>query len=78
MLKDTAKKNRFLLKQFPVVILLGVRQCGKTHLLKSLYPKWKYFDLENLKDRNFITRDFFRANSIKREEKKIGIFIDLV
>ena len=47
-----------LLKQFPVVLLLGVRQCGKTYLLKNLYPKWKYFDLENLKDRDFLTRDF--------------------
>ena len=47
-----------LLTQFPAVLLLGVRQCGKTHLLKNLYPKWKYFDLENLKDRDFLTRDF--------------------
>ncbi|MBC6415947.1 MAG: AAA family ATPase [Bdellovibrionales bacterium] len=51
-------KIRQLLKQFPAVILLGVRQCGKTYLSKNLYPKWKYFDLENLKDRDFITRDF--------------------
>ena len=51
-------KIKLLLKQFPTVILLGVRQCGKTHLSKSLCPKWKYFDLENSKDRNFITRDF--------------------
>ena len=47
-----------LLKQFPAVLLLGVRQCGKTYLLKNLYPKWKYFDLENLKDRDFLKRDF--------------------
>ena len=52
------KKIKSLLRQFPAVILLGVRQCGKTHLSKSLYPKWKYFDLENSKDRDFITRDF--------------------
>ena len=51
-------KIKSLLRQFPAVILLGVRQCGKTHLSKNLYPKWKYFDLENTKDRNFITRDF--------------------
>ena len=47
-----------LLAQFPAVLLLGVRQCGKTYLLKNLYPKWKYFDLENLKDRDFLVRDF--------------------
>ena len=52
------EKVKSLLKQFPAVILLGVRQCGKTHLSKKLCPKWKYFDLENSKDRDFITRDF--------------------
>ena len=52
------KRVQALLKQFPAVLLLGVRQCGKTCLLKNLYPTWKYFDLENLKDRDFLTRDF--------------------
>jgi len=51
-------KIKTLLKEFPAVILIGVRQCGKTHLSKKLYPKWKYFDLENSKDKDFITRDF--------------------
>ena len=52
------KKIQTLLRHFPVVLILGVRQCGKTYLSKTLYPKWKYFDLENSKDRNFITKDF--------------------
>ena len=47
-----------LLSHFPALILLGVRQCGKTWLSKNLFPDWKYFDLENAKDRDFITRDF--------------------
>ena len=52
------KKIKALLKDFPAVVLLGVRQCGKTHLSKSLCPKWKYFDLENSKDKALVTRDF--------------------
>lgn len=52
------KTIKELLKQFPAVLILGVRQCGKTYLSKSLFPRWKYFDLENTKDRDFITRDF--------------------
>ena len=52
------KKIKELLSKFPAVILLGVRQCGKTHLSKTIRPKWKYFDLENSGDREFITRDF--------------------
>ena len=51
-------KIKDLLKQFPAVILLGVRQCGKTHLSQNLFPQWKYFDLGNTKDKDFITRDF--------------------
>ena len=43
---------------FPVVIILGVRQCGKTTLAKMLRPDWRYFDLERSKDFDFVTRDF--------------------
>ena len=51
------KINR-LLKNFPVVIILGVRQCGKTTLAQILRPRWRYFDLERGIDYDFITRDF--------------------
>ena len=56
--RHCSKKIKTLLDKFPVVILLGVRQCGKTHLSKAVCPKWKYFDLENSKDKEFIKRDF--------------------
>ena len=56
--RHCSKKIKTLLDKFPVVILLGVRQCGKTHLSKAVCPKWKYFDLENSKDKEFISRDF--------------------
>ena len=52
------KPLKELLNCFPAVILTGVRQCGKTQLAKKLFPDWKYFDLENSKDRDFVTRDF--------------------
>lgn len=54
-----------LLSQFPVLIILGARQCGKTTLAKNLRPGWRYFDLENSNDYDFITRDlgfFFKEN----------------
>ena len=56
--RHLAEKIRFLLHRFPAVILLGARQCGKTCLSQSIFPDWKYFDLENSKDRDFIARDF--------------------
>jgi len=43
---------------FPVVIILGVRQCGKTTLAKLLRPDWEYIDLERSRDFDFVTRDF--------------------
>ena len=52
-----AKVNQ-LLDFFPVVVILGTRQCGKTTLAKKLRPKWRYFDLERLKDFELITNDF--------------------
>lgn len=56
--REIEKKVNELLGFFPVVIILGVRQCGKTTLARRLRPKWRYFDLERAKDFDFITRDF--------------------
>lgn len=60
-----SKINSYL-QYFPVVTILGARQTGKTTLAKQLRPNWKYFDLENTRDFEFITNDFeffFSRNS---------------
>ena len=57
---------RELLGLFPCVALLGVRQCGKTTLLRELLPDWRLFDMEKLADHEAIARDpdlFLRLNS---------------
>lgn len=51
-------KANELLRFFPVVILLGVRQCGKTTLARRLRPDWQYFDLERARDFERVTGDF--------------------
>jgi predicted AAA+ superfamily ATPase len=53
-------ENKFnrLLDLFPVVMLVGARQTGKTTLAGMCRPHWKYFDLENGSDYDFITRDY--------------------
>ncbi len=56
--RNEIKKINQLFEVFPVVLILGVRQCGKTTLTKMVRPEWKYFDLENSKDRDFIQGDF--------------------
>ena len=64
--RHCAQKIKSLLRHFPAVVVLGVRQCGKTYLSQAIRPQWKYFDLQNSKDRGFITRDFdfFFKNTI--------------
>jgi uncharacterized protein len=64
------KRNQFhnvvrLLKSFPAVLILGVRQSGKSTLSKQVRPDWKYVDLENTKDFDYVTSDidfFFKHN----------------
>lgn len=46
-----------LLELFPCVALVGVRQCGKTTLLKELLPDWKILDLEKRADLDAVARD---------------------
>jgi len=53
------------LTRFPCVALLGVRQCGKTTLLRGLPKPWKIFDLDRRADADVVGRDpdtFFRLN----------------
>lgn len=60
----TPKINE-LLQNFPILVILGVRQCGKSTLAKALGPHWKYFDLENPTHFNLIENDpvlFFKEN----------------
>ncbi|NNF98997.1 MAG: ATP-binding protein, partial [Desulfobacteraceae bacterium] len=45
------------LDAFPCVAILGVRQCGKTTLLKMLPEKWKIYDLEKISDHQLISQD---------------------
>ncbi len=54
-----------LLEVFPVVMLLGARQAGKTTLCRMVRPDWRYVDLENAADYDLVTRDydfFFREH----------------
>ena len=46
-----------LLDMFPVVGVIGARQCGRSTLVKKLRPQWKYYDLENPNDYHLITSD---------------------
>ena len=60
------KKINRLLVMFPVVAIVGPRQCGKSTLVKQLRPDWKYYDLESPDDYQLISSDpvaFFALNT---------------
>lgn len=50
MFRAMYDKINLLMTYFPVVVVLGARQCGKTTLAKMLRPDWHYIDLDNPAD----------------------------
>jgi predicted AAA+ superfamily ATPase len=63
--RHIASKINQLLDMFPVVVIIGSRQCGKSTLVKQLKPDWKYYDLESPDDYQLISNDpiaFFSLN----------------
>lgn len=66
MLRRSAQARlAFLRRAFPVVTVVGPRQCGKTTLVRGELPKWRWLDLEKPRDWNILTADpegFFADN----------------
>ena len=44
-------------KQYPIIALVGPRQSGKTTLVQTLFPSYKYLSLENLNLRRNASED---------------------
>ena len=51
------QKIDWLLEMFPVVAVIGPRQCGKSTLMRTMRPEWKYYDLERPDDFQLISSD---------------------
>ncbi len=61
--RDITKVLIKAVKTHPVVTVFGPRQSGKTTLVRSVFPKYAYVNLENPKDRRLAQNDpeaFFR------------------
>ncbi|MDE7377167.1 MAG: ATP-binding protein [Muribaculaceae bacterium] len=58
MIKRTlSTKIQQLSEKFPIVTVTGPRQSGKSTLLRSQFPDYRYVSLENLDMREFASRD---------------------
>jgi uncharacterized protein len=55
--RNIAKAIRFLLGKYPVIAVTGPRQSGKTTLLKTMFPDYRYVSLENPDARKFAEND---------------------
>ncbi len=54
-----------LLREFPAVLVVGPRQCGKSTLARAARPKWRHLDLERPLDHALLSADlegFLRAH----------------
>ncbi|MCK5123563.1 MAG: ATP-binding protein [Candidatus Pacebacteria bacterium] len=55
--RNIAKKILAYYKQYPIISLTGPRQSGKTTLVKKIFPKKPYVNLEDLENREFALSD---------------------
>ena len=53
-----------LADQFPAILIIGPRQCGKTTLARH-FLEGEYFDLERPSDQDMGSRDYDVTESIK-------------
>ena len=66
LIRNLQARIEQLSANFPIVVVLGVRQCGKSTLARTVGQDWKYYDLENLNHLERIRNDpvlFFKENS---------------
>jgi len=70
--RDITQKVIHFSKKYPVISLTGPRQSGKTTLVKKIFPKMRYFSLENPDSLDFAIDD---PKGFLSQEKE-GMIID--
>ncbi len=69
--RNIKKQMDFYAKKYPILVLTGPRQSGKTTFLKNQFPDYKYVNLENLDNRNYAIKD---PNGFLLEHNQYVIF----
>ncbi|MBN20131.1 MAG: ATPase [Bdellovibrionaceae bacterium] len=75
-----SSKIKELSKMFPVVAVVGPRQCGKSTLVQQTFPDWKYYDLEDQDHFQLISsnpKNFFELHPEKIIIDEAQIFPEL-
>lgn len=65
------KEMDIYLKKYPILVLTGPRQSGKTTFLKTQFSTYQYVNLENIDNRNFALND---PNGFLEQYNKFVIF----
>ena len=55
--RTISEKLTKYLKLFPIVVIVGPRQSGKTTFAKMELPEWRYFDMEKPSDYGRVSAD---------------------
>lgn len=72
-----ADKIKDMSSKFPIVAVTGPRQSGKSTLLRSMFPEYRYVSLEDLDNREFASSDprgfisTYPSNTIIDEAQKV-------
>ena len=75
MFKRTLSPHLLELKnQFPILAILGPRQSGKTTLSRTLFPSYRYINLESFQEREFAETD--GKGFLERLRNEEGVILD--
>jgi predicted AAA+ superfamily ATPase len=55
--RSIEKRLKGLLRTFPAVLVYGPRQCGKSTLVREVFPTWHHIDLERPADLQILAAD---------------------
>ena len=55
--RQITESLREMLPKFPILLVTGPRQSGKTTLLRDAFPEYRYVNMELMDNRNFATED---------------------
>jgi uncharacterized protein len=72
--RTLASKLLQLSKQFPVLALFGPRQSGKTTLARTLFPHYRYINLESFEEQEFAQTD--SRGFLDRFRRDEGVILD--